>query len=531
MSRVILAKQPCPVCPSSDAYHVYDDGHSYCFSCGAYFSNEGNELSDNFTYEFIPLRGLTEATLRAYDVKSKIDQEGKPISIGFRYPNDAYKVRLLAEKEFYWSKNSEGQTGVGLFGRDKFEAGRHRYVTITEGEFDALSLYQVLQSPVVSVQSATSAVRDCTADLDWLQSFDRVYICFDNDGPGREALRSVANLFDYNKVYHVKLVKHKDANEYLKAGESDELRQVWWNSRKYLPETVISSFSDFEKILREAPKKGVPYPFPTLTDMTYGIRQGESVLITAQEGVGKTEIMHAIEHKLLKETEDAIGAIFLEEPKRRHLQALAGIELRRPVHLPDSGVSDAEIIEAVQNAVVHDDRLHVYSHFGSDDPEVITDTIRFLVSARGCRYVLFDHISMAVSGLAGEDERKALDYLSTRLEMMVKELDFSLIFVSHVNDYGQTRGSRYISKIADIRIDATRDLENEDPAVRNLTTLMLSKNRFSGKTGPAGILEFDPKTYILSEKGAGDVFKPDAEPRRTSRVAANDNSRIEKLVA
>ena len=49
---------------------------------------------------------------------------------------------------------------------------------------------------------------------------------------------------------------------------------------------------------------------------------------------------------------------------------------------------------------------------------------------------------------------RALDYLSTRLEMMVKELNYALIIVSHVNDFGQTRGSRYISKISDIRIDA-----------------------------------------------------------------------------
>ena len=27
---------PCDVCPSSDAKAVYEDGHSYCFSCGTY---------------------------------------------------------------------------------------------------------------------------------------------------------------------------------------------------------------------------------------------------------------------------------------------------------------------------------------------------------------------------------------------------------------------------------------------------------------------------------------------------------------
>jgi twinkle protein len=211
--------------------------------------------------------------------------------------------------------------------------------------------------------------------------------------------------------------------------------------------------------------------------------------------------MHAIEHQLLESTDDPIAAIYLEEPKRRHLQALAGLALGRPAHLPDAGVTDDEIIVALRRLVREDDRLHVYSHFGSDDPEVLADTVRFLVSARGCRYVLLDHITMAVSGLAGEDERRALDYLSTRLEMMVKELDFSLIFVSHVNDHKQTRGSRLISKIADIRIDLERDLQHADDKERNTSYLTVAKNRFCGKTGFAGKLLFNPITYSYFEEG------------------------------
>src|SRR6202030_2644050 len=129
----------------------------------------------------------------------------------------------------------------------------------------------------------------------------------------------------------------------------------------------------------------------------------------------------------------------------------------------------------------------------------LLDTIRFLVAGRNCSYILLDHISMVVSGFTSEDERRKLDYISTKLEMMVKELNYALIIVSHVNDFGQTRGSRYISKISDIRIDAERDLTNDDSFVRNTTTLKISKNRFSVRTGYAGRLLFDPVTYTYEE--------------------------------
>ena len=497
-SRIIEQHIPCDDCGSSDAKCTYEDGHSYCFSCLTYTPNR-DKINDVYSYEYLPLRNVSKETFTFYDARTKINGDGKPISIGFPYPNGSLKIRTLDKKGFY----TQGDISkAGLFGRNRFAASSHKTVTITEGELDALTLYQVLRSPVVSVHSSASAQLDCSIDRSWLNSFEKIVLAFDGDEAGREAAAKVAKLFDYNKVFVVRFPggTRKDANDYLRAGERDELATLWYNAKKFLPETIVSSFPEFEKIIREKPKAGVPYPFPTLNFMTYGIRTGESVLITAQEGVGKTEVMHAIEHQLLSETDDPIGAIFLEEPKRRHLQAIAGIHLQRSAHLPDSNVTDDETFQAIQDVVRLDERLHIYSHFGSDDPEIILDTIRFLVSARGCRYILLDHITMVVSGLGGKDATTALDYLVTRLEMMVKELNFALIFVSHVNDDGFTRGSRMISKIADIRIDLFRDIIHPDPVIRRIMRMVIPKNRFCGRTGPAGELLLDPTTNILREE-------------------------------
>jgi twinkle protein len=516
MSEIIEQHIACEACGSSDAKCIYDDGHGYCFSCATFFPSHHEDVI-GFSYQFVPFRGIDAEVFRFFDAKTKIDGEGKPVSIGFRYANDSYKIRTLEKKGFY----TKGEIGkASLYGRDKFAASPRRSITITEGELDALSLYQVLRSPVVSVKSAATAGSDAGMERSWLNEFERIYLAFDGDEAGRRAAKAVAKLFDPNKVFDVRFPggMRKDANDYLRHGEREELAQLWHNARRYLPEQIISTFSEFEQVIKEAPKAGIRYPWPTLTYMTYGIRTSESVLITAQEGVGKTEVMHSILHTLLTETKDAVGSIFLEEPKKRLLQALAGIDLKRPVHLPDSGVTDAATLEAIHRVVQADERLHVYSHFGSDDPEVILDTIRFLVSARMCRYILLDHLTMVVSGLGGDNERVALDYLSTRLEMMVKELDFSLIVVSHVNDNGLTRGSRNISKIADLRIDLTRDIKSDDPIVRRTMHMMVSKNRFCGRTGPAGTLLFDPVTYTLSEDlGYG--------------LQANDNVRTQAMAA
>jgi hypothetical protein len=72
--------------------------------------------------------------------------------------------------------------------------------------------------------------------------------------------------------------------------------------------------------------------------------------------------------------------------------------------------------------------------------------------------------------------------------------------ISHVNDDGKTRGSRNISKIADLSIHLDRDLTVVDPIERNTTRLTIRKNRFASQTGPAGQLYFDPSTFKIKPR-------------------------------
>lgn len=487
---------PCEHCGSSDAKCTYADGHSYCFSCSHFTpSNDRfDDLNEAFSYEYLPQRGVEASAFRLFDVKTKCTAEGKPIEIGYRYPNGSYKIRSLAEKDF----RSVGEINkAGLFGRDKFPAGSNASITITEGELDALSLYQVLRTPCVSVRSSSSAVLDCTLDRSYLNSFDRIVLAFDGDGPGRDACAGVARLFDPSKVFVVKFDggERKDANDFVRAGEADQLRTIWNNARKYQPDSIKSTLSDFRGILFQPRNKGIPFPWPTLTDMTYGLRLNETYLITALEGVGKTEICRAIEYQLLRETDSNVGALFIEEPTDHHIKRLAGVHAKAPVHLPDSGVDNERIFTTFEEVVGKDDRLFIYNHFGSDDPDVFLDIIRFLVTACNCRYIILDHLSMVVSGLRTDKATQALDYISTQLEMMVVALGFCLILVSHVNDEGETRGSRNIAKIANTRIHLTRDVRNGSL----VTNFSLWKNRFGFKTGYAGSVEFDPQTWLLNE--------------------------------
>lgn len=541
---------PCSDCLSSDALAVYED-HTFCFSCRRrrklFIDPLDKEVDVDYitlskdTSSFLPeatiprevslldyklknnskLSTVTKDTLlkeisyeREYTKMNPIKVDTPKVYRGLLkssldfykvefysdrvvYPSPkGSKVRFLNEKKFY----TEGDLKESpLFGKDLIQG---RWITITEGENDTIAVFQMQGSkyPVVSVRSSSTAKLDCQTEFNYLNSFERIYLCFDSDKPGQEAVSKVASLFNPNKVYHVKLHNHKDAHEYLEADHQELFIKEWWNARPYLPSGIIGDYKSIEEILdKESNTSIATYPFPKVQEMTYGIRSKELNLFTAQEKVGKTEIMRALEYHLLTTTDYPIGIIHLEEEEKRTIQGLVTYSLKTPVHLPDSVVSNKEILDAYRKITKRDSRCFLYKHFGSDDPQVILDTIRYLVVVCGCKFIFLDHITMLVTGFTNEDERKTLDHLSTHLAMMTRELDFTLFLVSHVNDDGKTRGSRNIAKVADLIVSLYRDIESEFAEERNKTFLTIKGNRFAGVSGPSSVLLFDPKTFTYSE--------------------------------
>lgn len=451
--------------------------------------------------DYVSVRNISIATMRFFNAASEF-VDNKPVNILFEFEPGYYQSRSLVAKAFRTIKPEGEEWKPMLFGKNKFNAGSNKSITITEGAFDALAVYEMNGNyPVVAVQSASSALKECSANLDYLNSFEEIVLCLDNDEQGEKAAKQIASLFDFNKVKKVNLTLYKDANDYLINGKIKEFRNSWFNAKRFMRDDIISSFDDIEKaLLDKINKPSIAFPFTQLQNATWGARYGDVVLITAPEGIGKTEVVRAIEYDWLKKTDVNIGIIHLEESKDRSIEGLIGYELHTPVHFPDSNISISEKIKAYKNVVKRDDRLHIFTHFGSDDPNDLLGAIRFLVASCGCKAVFLDHITMVVTGRDDGDERKDLDYISTQLKMLAKELDFIMVLVSHVNDDGKTRGSRNISKIADIRIDLFRDLLSSDPDTRNTTQLTLSKNRFGSVTGPAGQLEFDFTTFTIGEK-------------------------------
>ena len=119
---------------------------------------------------------------------------------------------------------------------------------------------------------------------------------------------------------------------------------------------------------------------------------------------------------------------------------------------------------------------HVFlrSGFGSVDPDVILNDIRFMVLHHNVEWIILDHLSILLSGNESDDERKLIDRTMTKLRSFVEETGIGMILISHLrrahNDKGhedgaavsltQLRGSHSIVQLSDIVAAIQRNISS-----------------------------------------------------------------------
>ena len=518
--------EPCPSCGSKNNLARYSDGHAVCFTggCSHYERATGEVIESkpktNRKLEMtgvvasIPDRRISEATCKKFGVTVEYDTEGKISKHHYPYydkdtgAQTGTKSRIVDNKGFYASGTFDN---VGLFGQQAFKGGG-KYITVVEGEADALAVSEMFDGKwaVVSIRSgASGAVKDIKANLEWLETFENVVICFDNDTAGQEASRAVLDLFTPNKAKNVKL-SAKDAGEMLKERNVQGFIKEWWNAKTYRPDGIIAGSDTWESIVAQEDIKSIPYPWQCLNEFTYGFREKELVTITSGSGMGKSQIVRELEHYLLGATDDKIGILALEEDIPKTALGIMSIEANQTLHL--SREFSREDKKVFWDRTLGTGRIFMFDHWGSTNEDNLLSRIRYMAKGLDCKWIILDHLSIVVSDQEVNDERKAIDSIMTKLRQLVQETGVGLFLVSHLRrpsgkaheDGGQIslaelRGSAAIAQLSDMVIGLERDQQNADPQVRNTTTVRVLKNRYAGLTGAACYLYYDKDTGRMIE--------------------------------
>ena len=514
-----IRHEPCPDCGSSDALAVYTDGHTYCFSCQARTSGDGQEqqlpMQTNVQFkgsaQRLHKRRISEKVCQFY----KIYRDDAYLRFPY-FDSDGclkgFKIKTKT-KDFKY----EGVSTDTLFGQHLFPSTGNRIV-ITEGELDAASCYEAMENwPMVSLpHGAASAKKDIQKQIPLLQGYAKIVLFFDNDEAGRRATELAASVLPTGKVFIARLDKYKDASDALQNDDADAIRRAIWDAKPYQPDGIVDGKTLLEAVTTPSPPCNHEYPFPGLQSMTHGIRYGELTTITAGTGQGKSTFCRQLATELLN-TGEPVGYIALEESNRRTALGLMSVAVGKALHL---GEHEHATLKDAYDSTISGWNLYLYDHFGSLSSDTIYSRIEYMALGLDIKVVFLDHLSILLSGMDGNmDERRTIDKTMTDLRSLVERTGIKLFLVSHLRraqgdkaiedgqkvSIGMLRGSASISQLSDTVLSL--ESNSQDNSDDRLTTLRILKNRYSGETGIAASLKYDKNTCRFNET-TNTVFSP-----------------------
>jgi twinkle protein len=518
----VIGKKPCPKCRTKgedrkgDNLAVYDDGHDYCFKCGflQFNKEEAVNIKPKRTLEMtgeygaIKDRKISEAVARKYGVT--VEYEGSVIT-KHHYPycdsttGDVVgtKVRTVAGKQFYATGTFDK---TGLFGQQVCREGG-KYITVTEGEVDALAVSEMFDGkwPVVSLKTGSAgALKDIKENLEFLESFENVVICFDMDTAGEKAVSEILPLFSHDKAKVVTLPM-KDASDMLQAGKIREFISSWWDAKPYRPVGVVS-FGDeecWDAFVKRGTEEIIPLPaaYGALNAMMNGgLAAGEVTVVGALTSIGKTTMLYNLLYDMVLQSNKKIGAVFLESDLGETIEKIVSLHSGENISLVPQDKRDNSVYREFFNDFANKANVHILKHLGFSDVDALFSKMRWMAVGDDCDVIILDPLHAAVRS----NENGQIDEFMDRCLKLAKETGVSIIIISHmrkpnvkdphdVNEYDM-KGSGSINQIAFNTILLSRDKMSEDEYTRNSTLVQLVKCRRTGRTGHAGWLYYEEGT-------------------------------------
>jgi twinkle protein len=456
-------------------------------------------------------RKLSEETCRKFGYTVGTSSKGNTVQLAPYFDGQQMVAQKMrdADKNFVTLGDFKN---AGLFGQQLWRDGGKK-VVVTEGEIDCMTVSQLQGNkwPVVSVPNgAQGAKKSLQKHLEWLEQFEEVVLMFDMDDPGKEAMAECAALFTPGKCKLASLPL-KDANEMLVAGRGAEVIDAIWGAKSYKPDGIVS-IGDLRPKLSKPIERGLSWPWDALTEATYGIREDEMYALGAGTGMGKSEIWKEVMVHLVEKHGQKVGGIFLEETPEHTVRCLAGKAKSKRFHVPDAGWTEEEFEKAVDD-LDGSQSVFLYDHFGHTDYDTVKARIRFMVVSLGCKHIFLDHVTALASGAREMDERKELEYIMTDLASMLRELHFTLYFISHLNtpegkpheEGGRVmirhfKGSRAIGQWSSFMFGLERNQQEENEKLRHVSLLRILKDRYTGQgTGTVIPLGYDTETGRLKQ--------------------------------
>ena len=420
-------------------------------------------------------------------------------AVGIRWEITRVKARGLHHKSMQRLLPSGG--GWGLFGWHTVP-DEAKSIVLTEGEYDAMAVYQATGVPAVSLPNGCRSLP--VEVLPLLERFEKIYIWMDNDVPGQEGVEKFAKKLGTSRSLIVRTTPSdgspgpKDANDALREGY--DIRKFIESARP-LPHKEILTFNELRQEIRqeiENPQQVAGLKFrtlPALNRIIKGFRPGELTVLTGSTGSGKTTLLSQMSIDLCQSGTNTLWGSFEIKNTRlikKMLTQLVGYELDGLPH---------EHFEATAERF-EDLALYFMRFYGSTEVDSVLDAMEYAVYAYDVQHVVLDNLQFMLSGQGmGRSNFGKFDAQESALEKFRqfatannvhitlvihprKEDDDTLLHMSSI--FGAAKATQEADNVMILQ------------RMKNDKFIDIKKNRFDGTLGRVNLF-FDEKAVMYRD--------------------------------
>lgn len=463
---------------------------------------------EHFGCQDLPARSLKKASLEYFGIKIGVSEEDGITPTTHYYPYTkageitGYKVRVIEDKRM-WSIGN--MRDIALFGWEQAVAAGGKKLFITEGELDAVALYQIFKDhnkgtqyadfnpAIVSLpHGAGSAVKDLVKFLPEIRkTFKEIILVFDMDEPGKKAAEDVVKQIPDALIA---TLPAKDANDCLIQGRSKACYNACQFNAQKPKNTRLVEAGCLHEVSKKHAELGVSWPWKHITDVTRGIRLGETIYIGAGQKQGKSEVVNTLAAHFIREHGWKVFLIKPEEANAKTYKLVAGKLSGKFFHDPNKEFDEVAFDAAGEVIKDHLVLLNLYQHVGWESLKV---DIR-QAAQEGCQAIIIDPITNLTNGMSAADANTRLQEIAQELSAMALDLNVVIFIFCHLRnpDNGppherggevlssQFAGSRAMARSCNLMLglEGNRD-PNLSPEERNLRTLVLLEDREYGEVG------------------------------------------------
>lgn len=468
---------------------------------------------------YFALRKISEETLK--DWKIAADDKGNVV---FPFYRDGELIYVKYRKpKRHEAKDGPKEWPIAntepiLFGMDM--TSFNKPLVITEGEIDALSIYEAGYPNVVSVPAGCNNLEWINLCWEYLEKFNQIILFGDADEPGQEMVSTLSKRLgedrcmipaEYPECIYKGEDKNricKDANEILQCYGPDFLKDMIESCEP----APIKGVIDVGKIVYIDPitKPRIMTRIPQLDKMSGGFQEGGVTILSGKAGEGKSTLTGTF---LLNAIQDGYSTcvysgelsqdmfldwILLQACERKYVEYKT--DTRNG--LKTMPCLSPEIRQRIQEWI--SGKMWLFDNeivAEQEQTKAILGVFEACARRYGCKLFVVDNLMSAL--ISPEEENRAQAKFTAQLKAFARKYRCHVLMVAHPRKSNGKQefqnedisGSSAIGNLADFVINVER---NPTRGIR------LTKNRIFGDKGFVNC-DYDPATRRIYQHGTHGV--------------------------